>query len=1138
MKQIICSLYLFLLLYTPLLAQVTDNFTDGNYTNNPSWSGDAVEFIVNSSNQLQLNNSIAGASYLSAASASSSLNNMEWRFYIKQSFSPSSSNYGRVYLASNQANLEGSVNGYYLQFGEAGSLDAVELFRQTGTISTSVARGTNGQIAGSFALGIKVTRNTSGTWNLYIDAAGGTAYALQATGTDNTYTSTSFFGVSTVYTAGNSTKFYFDDFYNGALVVDATPPSIISSTVISNTQLDILFSENVALNSSQTLTNYSANNSLGTPSTALRDAVNLSLVHLTFAASFTNALSNTLTIINVQDLSTNAITSATTNFIYYLSLTTTFKDVIINEIFADPTPAVSLPAAEFIEIYNKTTGTINLNGWTLSDGTSTATLPSYTLFANQYLILHNIVDSASFTSFNNTMGVSGFPSLNNTGDNLYLQNNTLVFIDSVTYSDAWYKDANKKAGGWTLELINPGVNVNCQESGNWIASNNTAGGTPGSQNSVYSTLPDIIPPAVLSITIIDSLHIDVCFSEVLDPLLIATLTNYSISNGIGTPQADTVNTAFTCIFLTLSTPLISATTYTLTLFNLSDCSGNSLSPATINFSAYRVKPFDVVINEIMADPDPVLTTLPNFEYLELYNKTAFPIDLANWTYTSGTTIKLLPDVTIAADSFLVITSIGALPEFPSTIPIAGLTSLPLPNTGQTLTLKNAHGDIISSVSYTDEWYHDVNKADGGWSMEQIDPNNPCAGLNNWSASTHPDGGTPGKINSVNAPYPDLLPPQATRVSVIAIDTIQLFFNEPLDSTTMLNPLIYSIDNGVGYPSYLIPVAPDFKSIRLAVTTAFQTGITYRITINNGITDCVGNTIGTNNTARFAIPQPAIANDIVINEILFDPKVNGVDFVEIYNRSNKVIDLKTITLSQYDTVNSVLTNVEDITTDGYLLFPQEYLVLSQNAISVKNQYATSNPTGFLDMIKLPAMGNASGTICLAAATEIIDLFKYNENMQFALLNTTQGVSLERIDFERSTQERTNWHSAAASAGYATPAYQNSQYHNAGETTSNTIEITPEIFSPDDDGNNDVVNINYSFDTPGFVANITVYDSKGRVVKHLVRNELLGLKGTYSWDGINDNREKERVGIYIIFIELFDLSGNNQQYKKTCVLGGKL
>lgn len=1125
----------FIFISSILSAQVTDNFTDGDFSLNPLWSGDAAEFTVNTSKQLQLNNTIAGASYLSTASSTSSLNNIEWRFYIKQSFAASSSNYGRVYLASDQANLEGSLNGYYLQFGEALSNDAVELFRQSGLTSTSVARGTNGEIAASFTIGVKVTRNSTGNWSLYVDASGGNAYSLEATGTDNTYVTSSFFGAATVYTVGNATKFYFDDFYNGPIVVDITAPSIVSSNVISSTQVDVLFSENVDLATSQTFTNYTANNSLGTPSVALRDATNLSLVHLTFATAFTSGLSNTLTISNVQDLNANAITSANTNFTYFISSLPSFKDIIITEIFADPSPQLGLPAVEFIEIYNRSINTINLNGWKFTDGSSTATLSNYNLPSNQYLIICNSADTALFTPFGNNMGVSSFPSLNNTGDNLYLKDNTLAFIDSVGYSDTWYQDATKKAGGWSLELINPNSGINCSESSNWIASNNAIGGTPGSQNSVYSITPDNTAPTILSVTVVDSTHITVCFSEALEASKIAVLTNFNINNGIGTPITDTVNSTLTCADLSFSTPLVSATTYTLTLTNLTDCSGNALTPAIINFSAQNVNTFGVVINEIMADPDPVVG-LPNHEYVELYNKTAFSINLTNWSITVGTTIKTFPNITIPSDSFLVLTSTAALPDFPSTIATVGFSSFSLTNSEQSLTLKNPQGAVISTVSYTDEWYQSTLKKNGGWSLEQIDPDNPCAGITNWTASVHASGGTPGALNSTNGNNPDTAPPQVNRVAVIATDTIQIYFNEPLDSTTMLNLSTYTIDNGLGSPIQLIPIAPDFKSVRLALSGTLQTGIIYTISINNSITDCVGNPIGTVNTARFALPEPAIPNDIVINEILTDPKTDGVDFVEIYNRSTKVIDLKTMTISQYDTVNNVLTSVSSISAESYLIFPQEYLVLSEDGTIVKSQYNTSNPKGFLDC-NLPTMSISGGTVCLATNSDIIDLFKYYDYMQFPLLNTSKGVSLERIDFNRTTQDRTNWHSAAQDIGFASPAYKNSQYSNAGET-DNAIEISPEVFSPDEDGNNDIVNINYHFDTPGFVANVTIYDSKGRIIRYLVRNELLGIKGTYSWDGINGDREKSRIGIYIVFVEVFDLSGNVKQYKKTCVLGGKI
>jgi hypothetical protein len=1133
------SLYILLLFISSFASAqvVTDNFTDGDFTASPAWSGDNAEYTVNTSFQLQLNNTVAGASYLSVASPAASLNNMEWRFYIKQTFAPSSSNYGRVYLASSQANLEGSLNGYYLQFGEAGSLDAVELFKQTGTTSISVARGTNGQIAASFAIGVKVTRNASGLWSLYVDGAGGTAYTFEVSGTDNSYTTTSFFGVSAVYTGSNANKFYFDDFYNGPLVVDVTAPSLTSATALTSTTADVLFNENVDLTSCQTNSNYSVNNGIGNPSSAVRDATNLSLVHLTFATPFTNGLSNTLTVTNVQDLSSNAISSANTSFTYNTTATATFKDVLVNEIFADPSPQVGLPAFEFVELYNKSGSAFNLNGWKLTDGSSTATLGSYTLASNQYVIICSAADTALFSPFGNTLGVSSFPSLNNTGDNIYLKDNTLAFIDSVSYSDDWYQNATKKAGGWTLELINPTANSSCPAAGNWIASNNAAGGTPGTQNSVYSTAGDVTAPFVSGVTVVDSVHINVCFSEAISASVIGTLANYSVSNGIGVPTADTVNMALTCVYLTLSAPVVSGTTYTLTISNVSDCAGNALTPASITFSPYEVQPFDIVINEIMADPDPVVTTLPNAEYLELHNRTAFSVNLSNWTLVIGTTVKTLPNVSIAADSFLVITSTAALPDFGNTIAVADLSSLSLPNTGQTVTLKSPPGAVIHTVSYDDSWYQNSTKASGGWSLEQIDPSNPCAGMSNWIASSGSNGGTPGLTNSANAPNPDNAPPKAVRVSVIANDTIQLYFDEPLDSTSMQSASVYSIDNGIGNPSLVQLVAPDFKSVRLVITGGLQTGIIYTITVNNAVADCAGNLIGADNTARFAIPETAQPNDVVINEVLSDPKTGGVDFVEIYNRSNKVIDLKTMTLSQYDTINNTLLSIEEIAPEGYLLFPQDYLVLSEDGAIVRSQYATSNPQAFLDMSDLPSLNISEGTVCIATNSAIIDLFIYDAGMQFALLNSTKGVSLERIDFERPTRDRTNWHSAAAAAGYATPGYKNSQYNDAGQT-DNAIQIAPEVFSPDEDGQNDVVNINYNFGVPGFVANITVYDSRGLLVKNLVRSELLGISGTFSWDGITNDREKAKIGIYILFIEAFDLNGTVKQYKKTCVVGGKL
>ncbi|NBU46448.1 MAG: hypothetical protein EBS34_03210, partial [Flavobacteriales bacterium] len=120
-------IFWFLISFTAF-GQVTDDFSDGDFTTNPTWSGTTADFIVNTSQQLQLNNTVAATSQLTTTHNLPDLNAKEWRIWVKQSFSPSSSNYGRVYLTADNSDLTLVQNGYYLQFGEANAIDAIRLF--------------------------------------------------------------------------------------------------------------------------------------------------------------------------------------------------------------------------------------------------------------------------------------------------------------------------------------------------------------------------------------------------------------------------------------------------------------------------------------------------------------------------------------------------------------------------------------------------------------------------------------------------------------------------------------------------------------------------------------------------------------------------------------------------------------------------------------------------------------------------------------------------------------------------------------------------------------------------------------------------------------------------------------------------
>jgi len=148
-----------------------------------------------------------------------------------------------------------------------------------------------------------------------------------------------------------------------------------------------------------------------------------------------------------------------------------------------------------------------------------------------------------------------------------------------------------------------------------------------------------------------------------------------------------------------------------------------------------------------------------------------------------------------------------------------------------------------------------------------------------------------------------------------------------------------------------------------------------------------------------------------------------------------------------------------------------------------------------------------------------------------------VSLERIRAASATQDPGNWHSAAETAGFATPGYRNSQSVTGAEGGSE-VTVQPEVFSPDNDGYDDLLSVLYSFSDPGYTANAVVYDARGRPVRNLVRNELLGTAGSFTWDGVRDDHTKAPVGIYVIYFEVFNALGDVRKFKRTCVLATKL
>lgn len=846
----------------PVTAQFMDDFTDGDFTSDPAWGGDAALFTVDEGRLRSNTGALSNATTYALSTPSTWAANAQWEFFVDLKFATSGANYVDLYLLSDVQDLSAPANGYFVRIG--GISDQVCLYSMVAGTAGQLITGPEGIVNSSTdnPFRIKVTRDAADQWTLFYDDGASGTYFNAGSAINGAITASAYFGIRIVQSTAASVVngHYFDDISVGPIVQDTAPPTLMSAIATDDVHVDLLFSEPLDQATAEGTGNYALQPTIAIGSAGL-DGTDPARVHLTLASALQNGATHTVIVNGVQDLAGNAIANGTAEFTYSVPSPAARGDVVINELMPDPDPPVELPNAEFVELFNTTDDrSFDLTGWTITDGGSTGTIPSVQLQPGGYIILTGTSNAPLFAGSGTTVGIPSFPSLNNDGDPLVLFDADGTLIDTLTYSSAWYADAAKAAGGWSLERIDP--YTPCSGALDWSASLAPSGGTPGAQNSVFDVLTDTVPPMLVQAFAVDGLTVDLLFNEAMDA-----------------------------------------------------------------------------------------------------------------------------------------TSLAA----------------------------------------------------GGYAID------PVMGI--------------------------------ATVAVIAVDRV-----------------------------------------RLTLSEAMEAGVPRTITVA-GVTDCTGNPIGAANVATFTLPEPIAPGDVVINEVLYDPIGFGSDFVELYNRSQKVVSLAGSQLVNGSGSSAL------ITADPYPLLPGQYVAIATDAANVLSNYPMGHAERMLEA-PLPSFVNGSGRVTFLGATgDTLDLFNYSDDLQFPLLKGVDGVSLERVDPDRPAGDDSNWHSAAEAVGFATPGYRNSQYAPA-PAANGSITIDPAIFSPDNDGHQDVLTIGYRFDEPGFVATVKVFDIAGREVRTLMNNELLGTSGAVSWDGMMEANDLARIGPYIIYFEAYDLQGNVEKFRKSVVLAHKL
>jgi hypothetical protein len=733
-----------LLLAHPARAQLADAFADGDFTQNPAWSGDNAKFLVNSGKLKLQATAVADNAFLSTPSQA--IHSGSWEFYLQMDFTPSSTNYAKVYLVADHSNLVMPLNGYFIKAGNTAR--EVSLYRQNGSVETRIIDGLDDRINQSIVkVKIKVIRSVSGNWQLFLDVGPSGNYVLEGSFTDTSLTVSNYFGVQCIYTATRSDKFWFDDFIvSGVPVPDNTPPFIQSVSVVSQNEVIVKFSEPLDFSTAQTAVNYSILNFTGISSAIVQP--DQRSVSITLPIRLVNGVGYALQVSGVKDLAGNQMNSSVNDIMFFQSSPSHYKDLIFTEVFPDPSPQVGLPVAEFVEIYNRSPEPFNLAGWKLSDGTSTAIFGTQIILPGEYCIV--AASATPFISYGKVIGLSNFPTLNNENDRVILKDPDNHTIDSINYFTSWYRNEDKQEGGWSLELIDP-ANL-CGEEDNWVASDDSKGGTPGRQNSVFANKPDLTPPELIEVFTESPRQLIIKFNEKLES---PTNSEFALSPPISISHIAFTDLALRSFYVMLSSELVPGQTYTLKASGIRDCAGNATAPTEFDFGLpEQATSKDIVINEILFNP-----RAGGNDFVELYNQSGKYLDLKGWrlgNYQQGVitnqSILFSSNQLLAPHTFAVATVDREvlLLQYPaSNRSRLYKCSIPsMPDDEGSIALVDETGRLIDQVSYFREWHSPFIKDDEGVSLERIVADAASNDPANWTSASSSTGyATPGFVNS-------------------------------------------------------------------------------------------------------------------------------------------------------------------------------------------------------------------------------------------------------------------------------------------------------------------------------------------------------------------------------------------------------
>lgn len=296
----------------------------------------------------------------------------------------------------------------------------------------------------------------------------------------------------------------------------------------------------------------------------------------------------------------------------------------------------------------------------------------------------------------------------------------------------------------------------------------------------------------------------------------------------------------------------------------------------------------------------------------------------------------------------------------------------------------------------------------------------------------------------------------------------------------------------------------------------------------------GGTPGLSNSVMNVKSYPV--GSIVINEIMYEPLIGFAEYVEIYNSSNDTINLAGWKIVEGGEKSFTLTS------RSFNLKPSEFFLLASDS-SIFNLFPYLRESAFVGKIRISntsdlSLSNSEDIVILRDLFgNTIDSVAYSPKWHNPDIDDSKGRSLERINSALNSNDSRNWSTSVNKLG-GTPLLSNSILITKLPSQSK-IDISPNPFSPDNDGFEDFTIISYQFPVETASIRIRIFDSVGRLVRTLADNEPSASTGSIVFDGLDDNKQPLRIGIYIVLLEAINKqNGIVETVKKPVVVAKRL